>query len=196
LGSPERRKREREALQSAIIGAAREILSAEGPEALTMRRVAEKIEYSATTIYLHFTDKEALIAALCDSDFGQLAERFAGIARIADPIERLRRAAHLYLQFGAEYPRQYEAMFLRCAGRGAREAYAFLQGILREGVEQGCFRREFRDAELLAQSVWAGIHGVVALEISGRSEPWVEWRPFERRAASMVDALITALTAK
>jgi len=194
MGPRERRERQREALRGRILDAAGEIMVAKGLGAVTMRAIADRIEYSPTTIYLHFSGREALLRGLCDRALAALAEQFAGIERIADPIEKLRRAARLYLQFGVEHPNAYRAVFMtpETAGSG-QEAWAFLRAIAAAGLEQGLFRRELRDAESVAQTVWAGVHGVIALEIAKGNEPWIAWRPFETRAALMVDALIEGL---
>ena len=73
MGPRERREREREETRTRILDAARELFAAEGYEAVTMRRIAERIEYSATAIYFHFKDKEALVKELCDVDFTSFA---------------------------------------------------------------------------------------------------------------------------
>ena len=65
MGVRERRDREREEIRTRILDAARELFATEGYEAVTMRRIADRIEYSATAIYFHFRDKEALLQELC-----------------------------------------------------------------------------------------------------------------------------------
>ncbi len=77
-----------------------------------MRKVAEKIGYTATTLYNHFEDKDALIRALCDADFGALHDSFRHIGRIADPIDRLRKLGQAYIEFALEYPSHYRFMFM------------------------------------------------------------------------------------
>ena len=69
-----------------------------------MRKVAEKIGYTATTLYNHFEDKEALLHALCEADFGALDGSFAQIGRITDPIERLRKLGKTYIEFALRIP--------------------------------------------------------------------------------------------
>ena len=74
MGVKERREREREETRAKITDAARELFAREGYDAVSMRRIAEAIEYSPTAIYVHFKDKEALFQDLCRQDFGKLAE--------------------------------------------------------------------------------------------------------------------------
>ena len=208
MGTKERREREREEIRTLILDTAREMFAAEGYEAVTMRRIADRIEYSPTAIYFHFKDKDALIHELCDSDFLTLAQKFGTIARIADPIEKLRRAGHLYLQFGLDNPNHYRVMFMtphpRIDVAGSRlkhgnpeeDAYAFLKSIVSEAIEQGLFRKELTDLEVVSQTIWAGVHGVISLHIAKCNDDWVAWVPFKDRAEQMIDTLILGLLRK
>src|SRR5215468_8785389 len=90
LGTTERRERERQELRTRILDAARELFAEHGYDAVTMRGIAERIEYSPTAIYFHFKDKDALLRELCELDFAALAHEFRKIAKEKDPIERLR----------------------------------------------------------------------------------------------------------
>ena len=85
MGVAERRAREKTQLRQEILDAAREIFATEGYEALTMRRVAEKIEYSPTAIYLHFKDKAELVQAICDELFAGLVRRLQDLGRTITP---------------------------------------------------------------------------------------------------------------
>src|SRR5437879_1972140 len=99
MGSSERRTREKGELRAKILDAARELFATQGYEAVTMRKVADKIEYSPTAIYLHFKDKTALIRELCDNDFMTFAGQFMKLVKISDPIERLRKVGYAYVDF-------------------------------------------------------------------------------------------------
>lgn len=206
MGTKERREREREEIRTLILDTAREMFAAEGYEAVTMRRIADHIEYSPTAIYFHFKDKDALIRELCDHDFLELAQKFASIVRIADPIEKLRRTGQLYLQFGLDNPNHYRVMFMTPhpkmdpaasavkQGNPEEDAYAFLKSIVTEAIEQGLFRKELTDLELTSQTIWAGVHGVIALHIAKCNDEWVNWRSIEKRAEAMIDVLLEGLT--
>src|SRR5215217_9079492 len=104
MGTRERREREREELRTKILDAARELFAREGYEAVSMRKIADAIEYSPTAIYVHFADKDALLEELCSHDFGALAEAFAQEAQIKDPIERIKALGRRFMQFGLKYP--------------------------------------------------------------------------------------------
>src|SRR4051812_49342645 len=111
MGSTERREREKLELRTKILDAARELFVSDGYDAVTMRKIAERIEYSPTAIYIHFKDKSALLQELVSEDFGQLAAHFAKLGRIDDPIERLAKCGKAYVEFGIEHPNHYLLMF-------------------------------------------------------------------------------------
>lgn len=208
MGIKERRERERAELRDKILAAARAMFVEEGYEAVTMRRIAERIEYSPTALYLHFETKDAILQALCDADFQTLAGHFAGIAALADPIERLRAAGHAYVEFGLAFPNHYRLMFMTPhphqegeestirKGDPDQDSYAFLKSILADCVAAGLFRPDLQDVELLAQVIWAAVHGVVSIEIAKSDDDWVDWRPFTQRAEFLLDALLNGLLAR
>src|SRR6476661_2576088 len=99
MGTQERRERERQELRTKILDAARELFATEGYEAVTMRKIAERIEYSPTAIYLHFKDKESVLREICEVDFLSLAQDLLKIGKIADPVERLRATGMAYAEF-------------------------------------------------------------------------------------------------
>ena len=203
MGPKERREREREEIRTRILDAARELFVSEGVESVTMRRIADRIEYSPTAIYFHFRDKDALLAELCDYDFRAFSQNFAAIARIPDPVERLREAGRAYVAFGLAHPSHYRLMFMTpktqaqsktiTRGNPDEDAYAFLKGILADLKNWGHLREELENVDLAAQLTWSAIHGVVALEIAKCTDEWVDWRPFEERAEAMIDMIERAV---
>src|SRR5499433_2516367 len=112
MGVQERRERERMETREKILDAARELFITEGYEGVSMRKVAEKIEYSPTAIYVHFADKQQLFHELCQQDYARLAEVFQSSAMSSDPIERLKQIGNTYTEFGVRYPNHYKFMFM------------------------------------------------------------------------------------
>ena len=104
MGVKERRERERSETRDKILDAARELFVREGYEGVSMRRLAEKIEYSPTAIYVYFADKNELFHELCRQDFARLQEVMQSAEMPADPIERLRQIGTSYIQFGVRFP--------------------------------------------------------------------------------------------
>src|SRR6185369_2749315 len=194
-------------IRTRILDAARELFISEGYDAVTMRKIAERIEYSPTAIYFHFKDKETLMGELCAVDFYTLAQQFTKIARVEDPVERLRRIGHAYAEFAAEFPNHYRLMFMtprpqtpipdeimQRRDNPEEDAYAFLKATIADAIEQKRLRPEFTDVELVSQTMWAGVHGVVSLSIAKANDPWVEWRPLRKRVTIMIDILVDGLT--
>ena len=208
MGSVARREREKLATRELILDAARELFAREGYEAVTMRRIAEQIEYSPTAIYLHFADKDALIHELCVADFLALAVAFQPIALVADPIERIQRIGRAYVEFALAHPDHYRLMFMTPRpqdegelddgrkGDPAQDAYAFLRIAVVEALSQGRFREDLQDPDLICQTLWAGVHGVAALDIALRKDTWVEWRPSADRTTAMLETLFSGLVRK
>ena len=203
MGTRERREREREEIRGKILDAARDLFVAEGYDAVTMRRIADRIEYSPTAIYFHFRDKEALLKELCQSDFLTLAQQFTALQKVANPIEKLKATGMAYLRFGLEHPNHYRLMFMTPhppvepdneRGNPEEDAYAFLRAIVEQAIAEKRFKREYSDPDLVAQTVWSGVHGVVSLQIAKCNDAWVDWRSIEARAKVMIDVLVDGLT--
>lgn len=185
LGIAERKERQRKGLRQEILAAALDVFVNEGFQHLSMRRLAEKIEYSPTTIYLHFKDKAELFECVCEQTFSQLSAIFSEIMlQPADPLEILRRCCRAYVDFGLDHPDQYTVSFLLDSGQRLapeevmmkfpKAMEAFFQ--LRIGVANCMARGEFieADPELVSQVIWAGLHGLTALFIVKPSFPWCD----------------------
>src|ERR1700745_864362 len=206
MGVKERREREKSETRDKILDAARELFVTEGFEGVSMRKVAEKIEYSPTAIYVHFADKEELFRELCHQDYARLAEVFQSSVISTDPIERLRQIGAIYVDFGTRNPNHYKFMFMtthpaqeldevdrEAHGNPERDAYAFLTWAVKQAIDAGCFREELHDAELISQTLWASVHGVISLQIAKGCDAWVEWRPTRDRAELMLDVTLRGL---
>jgi AcrR family transcriptional regulator len=206
MGVKERREREKSETRDKILDAARELFVTEGFEGVSMRKVAEKIEYSPTAIYVHFADKQELFRELCHQDYARLAEVFQSSVMSTDPIERLKQIGAIYIEFGTRYPNHYRFMFMtphpphepdeedrEMMGNPEMDAYAFLKWAVQQAIDTGCFREELTDAELISQTLWASVHGVISLHIAKGCDPWVEWRPLQDRAEMMPDVTLRGL---
>jgi AcrR family transcriptional regulator len=203
MGSKQRREREKEALRQDILDAARELFVTEGYENVSMRRVAEKIEYSPTTIYLYFEDKASLLYAICEETFAGLCKRMEVIREEgADPVEVLRRGCRHYVDFGLNHPEHYKLTFInhpqhpRDEKRHLREESMGMKayGNLRANVEACIRAKKFRetDVEAVTQMMWAGGHGITSLLISMPDFPWAKK---DQLIDLMIDTLINGLRA-
>jgi AcrR family transcriptional regulator len=206
MGVKERREREKLETRDLILDAARELFVNEGYEGVSMRKVAEKIEYSPTAIYVHFADKEELFRELCHQDFAQLAQVFQSAALPQDVVGRLKHIGRTYVEFGRQYPNHYKLMFMTphppteldeslCEVKGNPEldAYALLKLTVQQAIDAGAFRAGMEDAELISQTLWAAVHGVISLQIAKHGDAWVDWRPLEQRVELMLDSVLSGL---
>ncbi|GAA2645444.1 TetR/AcrR family transcriptional regulator [Paractinoplanes durhamensis] len=162
----ERREREREDRERRIIDAAREIAEAEGWDAVTTRRLAERIEYSQPVLYSHFKGKDAIMAAVAIDGFAELAAEL----RAARTEAGLAEVATAYTRFAETRPVLYETMFTSAVDLtfASTETPAPLQagfGELREAL-----RATNGDEDLDAQTevFWASLHGLMTLMRGGR----------------------------
>lgn len=206
MGHEERRKRDQEALRNRILDAARELFADLGYEAVTMRRIAARIEYSPTTIYLHFRDKAALVRELCSMDFLSLAERFRAIGAQRDPLDRIKAIGRAFTEFGLEHPNHYRLMFMtphppvpenaRRIAKGSldEDAWAILVAAVAEAQHKGVLRSDTGDANALAQQFFSGVHGAVALHLAKADDPWIGWTPVRETSERMMEALIRGLS--
>ncbi len=120
MGITERREREKEEVRKKILDAARELFMTEGYEQVTMRRIAEAIEYSPTAIYLHFEDKDDLVLALCREDFGRLLDAIEepGASRRPGRVDPPARPG-LRARSRLDNPNHYRFMFMTPLRAGA-----------------------------------------------------------------------------
>ena len=183
MGVKERRAREKELLRQQILSAARELFVDEGYENVSMRKIANKIEYSPTTIYLHFKDKADLLDSVCQETLLNLLNTLEELKRdMSDPIETLRKSGKVYVEFGLKYPQDYKLTFVIRPqfqkGLGLQEGsvgekvFNYLRTMVSECIRQKMFRQ--MDVETTGQVLWAAVHGVTLLLIDFPDFPWTE----------------------
>lgn len=193
---------EKQAARTQILDAARELFVAKGVEAVTMREIAKKIGYSATTIYLHFKDKEALIHALCLTDFRTLGVELVVILQNPNSVARLIDLGSAYARFALAYPNHYRMMFMTEKPPNALnedeidpswDAYKLLNDVVNDVFQAGNFLPEHDNPELIAQTVWAAIHGVCSLEITMKNDCHIAWCDVETRVRFMQKMILRGL---
>ncbi len=207
IPSPSQLRREREKAETRrlILEAARELFTSEGYAETSMRKIADRIGYTATAIYHHFADKDALLNELCLNDFRALGDALHQMDQIPDPILRLKIMGVNYVRFALEHPQQFRFMFMverPIPGPDivtidpAEDGYAFLINNVTEAMERGAFRPEFTDPQLLAQLLWAGVHGVAAVHLlkhQDKPNPWIEMRDPDETARVMIDVFLRGI---
>jgi AcrR family transcriptional regulator len=201
--SKARREREREEMRQKIMNAARELFATQGYEAVTMRSIAERIEYTPTCIYFHFADKEALLREICDTDFARFAQELQPDVAHADALERIRLQGQLYLEFARKHPNHYRLMFMTVLpqlpgeptkyGGAAQSAYAYLRQCCAEAIATGAIRADITDPDLVAQTLWAAVHGVASLYLVHASYKGVDWCGFDLAGQTMLEVVFRGL---
>jgi AcrR family transcriptional regulator len=207
MATKERRAREQQEVHDLILNAAREMFAKEGYDSVTMRAIAERIEYTPTAIYHHFKNKNALLTELCMHDFAALAEHFNTSIAAADPVQRILASGEAYLRFSQEHPSQFRFMFMTVIpppelgeeyvaehrGNPEKDAYSFLREACREAIDGGLIRPEFTDPDELAQILWGGVHGMISLRVVKGHEGWVPWRELRPMALRAMRVLIRGI---
>lgn len=177
MGITDRKKRHKEELKDVILIAAKELFLEKGFAATSMRSIAEKIEYSPATIYLHYKDKDEVFYALHKEGFKLLVSYFRTLASVSDPFERLKAMGSVYVRFAMENPDFYKLMFvmeepLSCLERHVKDewdegedAFRFLLNTVVECQQRGHFKG--LEAHGIAFLVWSAVHGLCTLRTSG-----------------------------
>lgn len=175
-------------LRRQILDTARHLLVREGYQNLSMRKIADAIGYSATSIYLYFDSKDALLHTLIHEGMMQLHGKLKEAAHehTDDPTRRLRALCRSFIDFGLQNPEYYEIMFqLRPERmeryppekyRRARSNLDFFGQALKDGDEQGIFGIE--DAKVTASTIWASLHGTVSLLLAERVDVSIDTETF------------------
>ncbi|MEU2119981.1 TetR/AcrR family transcriptional regulator [Streptomyces sp. NPDC016459] len=168
----ERKERERASRERLIIATARELAEQQGWDAVTTRRLAERIEYSQPVLYSHFRGKREIIGAVALEGAAEMATALRAAASAADgPRARVTALARAYLDFAERHPAVYDAMFQLDGGLAfaeeetpepLKDAFAALVEplgeVAGEGVRPGLFTEVF----------WAALHGLATLTRGGR----------------------------
>jgi AcrR family transcriptional regulator len=208
MGVTERRAREKEALRQSILDAASELVVEQGHQNLSIRKIAEKIEYAPSTIYLYFEDKYEILASICIDVFEQLSERLEELRRTErGPLQVLKRGLRCYVDFGLANPSHYMVTFLTPwpdlpadhpaaqmgTDKAAVRAYDYLRRAIERGIEEGLIKPG--DANMMAQATWLAVHGLTSGIICMGADPQFPWVSREKLIEGQLDLLIAGLQA-
>jgi AcrR family transcriptional regulator len=182
MGIAERRARHKTSLRQEILDAARQMFAEDGYDRVSMRRLAERIEYSPTAIYLHFEDKDDLFKAVCEETFRKLVVRLEKQRRqlAGDPLTCLKAGLREYIEFGLKHPEHYIVTFMHRArresledfeGSAGQEAFGYLSQAVADCVAAGLLRP--MPPAVTAQVLWVSVHGLVSLLVAKRAFPFV-----------------------
>jgi AcrR family transcriptional regulator len=205
MGIAERKERQRAELREQILVAARTIVLEQGYRELSMRKIADAIEYSPAALYLHFANREEIALQLCREAFLDLLGFLAPAAVLQDPAVRILEIGRRYVRFGMEKPESYRLIFMEeqsfadsVMGPKALEdpnepgtrAFELLRGTIEELVRSGAFRPV--DPEAGAHVIWAAMHGLVSLRLACPGFPFED---IDELTALMCDSLMRGFSA-
>jgi AcrR family transcriptional regulator len=184
MGIKERQERDREAVQRSILDAARELFVAEGFQNVSIRKIAERIEYSPAAIYGYFPSKDDIFFALAEEGFRLLGDpqavRLDPRLQDAPSLERVRALFWRLYEFSRDQPQYFALMFVdRSVPRISREyeRFAFArdrkQHILEElqaCIDAGGLPKTL-NAAVAMRALMLGVLGVAVLRLSDRLGP-------------------------
>ena len=177
MGTRERREREKRQQRQKILDAALEIISQEGYAALSMRKLAERIEYSAASIYLYFASREQIAQELSEAGFEELLGAIEAATFGKQAAEALYALGAAYVAFALKYPEIYRLIFMGDSeymsvvyaenrpDNASAKAYGMLVELAQQLQDAGIASKE-TELPVIAETILCMLHGVVSLRIT------------------------------
>jgi len=176
MGIAERRESDRQRMRSRILETAMKLFLKEGYERVTVRAIAQAIEYSPATMYLYFKDKNEILFALQELGFDKLYEAQQAVLSVKDPWMRLRKHGRVYVSFALNNPEYYDLMFImrgpvkkmkeKKTWEAGLRSYQLLLDNVQACLDAGLLKKTHPDAATFA--FWSLTHGIASLVIRER----------------------------
>lgn len=178
MGIAERKEKQKVEIRKMILDASMKLFVEEGFENVTIRKIADLIEYSPTTVYLYFKDKNEIFFHLHELGFLKMAEANQGLLGIENPLIRLHKMGENYINFGLDNPEFYDVMFIQrapmqalekmenCDWKHGENALNVLKANIAECMDKGFIKKGNVDA--VSMGIWGMVHGLVSLSIRER----------------------------
>ncbi len=182
MGLKERKERDRQEMKETILQSAHQLFVDKGFDDVSIRNIAEAIEYSPATIYLYFKDKNEIFYALHGEAFKKFNEFLAPLVTVKDPFKRLIKMGELYMEFTFKFPKYYDIMFIMQAPmdcdvnskewKEGESAHSQLENVVNECQLQGYFKgKEYKTLSFL---IWSTMHGMCSLALRDRLKIYEE----------------------
>jgi AcrR family transcriptional regulator len=180
MGIVERKEKKKLEIKKMILDASMKLFVDEGFDNVTIRRIADLIEYSPTTVYLYFKDKNEILYNLHELGFQKLGVMNQNLVEIGNPITRLHKMGENYIEFGLANPEFYDVMFIQrapmevlaemknCDWTYGESALNALKLTIEEAMSKGLIKTASPYA--VAMGIWGMMHGLVSLAIRDRFE--------------------------
>jgi AcrR family transcriptional regulator len=183
MGITERKEKQKQEIRKMILDASMKLFAEQGFENVSIRKIADLIEYSPTTVYLYFKDKNEILFNLHEIGFQKMAEYNVDLWNIKNPLVRLHKMGENYVRFGMENPQFYDLMFILqapmealqtmkdCDWKSGDVAFGKLKETIADCMEQDYIAKD--DVDATAMAIWSLVHGLVSLAIRHRFEKMV-----------------------
>jgi len=190
--------------ETDILRVTRELLIRDGFSKLSMRKIANELDVTATTLYHYFENKDDLLLALVEDSIRQLADALRqSMEREADPVTRLEILTDTFLSFALDHPQEYEVIYMvrpeempkfpKQKFQEIRSVYEMLAGLIQDGVDAGLL--DVEDPLVSAYTLWAQLHGVVSVILSRRLDTRISQKRFLEHAKDhIIQGFITQKT--
>ncbi len=198
-----KKQKQKEDLKLLILEAAKKLFVQQGYESTSIRKIAQEIGFSPTTIYLYYKDKNDLIYALHQVGFTMMRDRFMPLGVVEDPFERLKAVGKNYIEFALDNPEYYEVMFMmkepmdfldqQCGSEQWQEGervLEFLKMTVAQCQQQGYFKG--MTVEAVTMQAWAAVHGLVTLHVTQHLEKIIDVVGFQEGVKDMMYASFEA----
>lgn len=193
-----RREKQRDEIRSDLVTAAHAMVKEEGYECLTIRKLAQRAGLATMSVYSYFADKQAILTALAEDVFGELARRCEK-RRTPDPIASLKAGLEEYVAFGLENPNEYRTIFMTHQMHEHKDekfeeleahnpAFQSMLRAVRDCLEAGALRG---DARAIATILWTVAHGAVSLMLTFPLYPFGDQKAY---AARVIDLALKAIS--
>lgn len=201
MGVKERHEREREAVARAILDAARELFVAEGYQNVSIRKIAEKIEYSPAAIYGYFASKDDIFLALAEEGFRLLFACGQDATQELASVDSIRSGFQRFYEFSKTHPEYFALMFVdRSVPRISRDwgRFGFVRDMrqtmaaaIQTLIDAGDFPAG-TDADAVFRILMAAVHGVAVMRLCERLAPGED---ADALARDTLEAALTGLRA-
>jgi AcrR family transcriptional regulator len=201
MGTRERQDRERQAVTASILTAARDLFVAEGYQSVSIRKIAERIEYSPAAIYSYFAGKDDIFLALAEEGFHRLDDKVRAAMQTGNPLEDVRGCWWAFYEFSQEQPAYFELMFVdRSVPRITEqwEGFEFLQQMLtnavsaiQKAIDAGAFPATLNPNAAM-HMLWASLLGPAVVGIRHRL---ASGEDYDSLARDVLNATIAGLQA-
>lgn len=178
MGISERKEKQKTEIRKMILDASMKLFVEQGFENVSIRKIADLIEYSPTTVYLYFKDKDDILFNLHELGFQKMAAYNEGLWDIKNPLLRLHKMGENYIRFGITHPEFYDLMFIQrapmqtlekqvnCEWKSGDVALGRLRETVEEAMNKGLIIKG--NVEAVSMVIWSMVHGLVSLAIRDR----------------------------